>query len=300
MLETMAVPARVLAGALTLVLAAGCAAQPAADPAADPSAGPSADRAGAPTGASRAVHEDFLPGLSAGLHLPADAVAAPVVVMVPGGAWRTADPAGLLPLARWLAGSGAVAVTTTHRAADAGGRFPEPVAQVLCAVGFAVWRTRQAGIEPSAVVLLGHSSGGHLAALAALSGDHFRGACPHPPATVDALVGLAGAYDVRRAPDVAGAFFGSSPAADPAAWAEGNPLTWVGRGSKLRVLLAHGTADELLPPSYTTQLADALRGAGHAVTVSMVDGADHATVFAAPVIGPTVTGWLSHPTPGPT
>jgi acetyl esterase/lipase len=280
---------RALAGALAVALAAGgCAADPAPDAAAEPA------------GAYRVVHEDYLPGLGAGLHLPEGVPTAPVVVMVPGGAWRTADPEGFLPLARRLAGSGTVAVTTTHRAADAGGRFPEPVAQVLCSVGFAVRRAREAGITPSAVVLFGHSSGAHLAALAALSGDHFRGACPHPAARVDALVGLAGAYDVSRLPDVAEPLFGAPPAADPAVWEEGNPLSWVGRAPKLRVLLAHGTADDLLPTSYTTQFADALRGAGHDVTVSLVDGADHLAIFAAPVLGPTVADWLNRPVTSPT
>jgi acetyl esterase/lipase len=248
-------------------------------------------------GPFRVAGEDYLPGLHADLHLPEGVSVAPVVVLVPGGAWRTADPEGFLPLARWLAGSGIVAVTTTHRAAAAGGRFPEPVAQILCSIDFAVRRALEAGITPSAVVVLGHSSGGHLAALAALAGDRFRAPCPYPPARVDGFVGLAGAYDVARLPDVAEPLFGSTPATEPATWRDGNPLTWVRREGqpRLRVLLAHGTADADLPPSFTTQFAHALRGAGHEVTVSMVEGADHHAIYAAQVVGPPIVAWLMPP-----
>jgi hypothetical protein len=110
-----------LACALSAALAAavgGCAA--------DSDGGGSAP----PDGPFRVVHADYLPGLRADLHLPGGVRAAPVVLLVPGGAWHTADPA----------------------------------------------------------------------------------------ARVDALVGLAGAYDVGRLPDLAGPLIGGPPAADPAAW----------------------------------------------------------------------------------
>ncbi|MFZ0157882.1 MAG: hypothetical protein WAL50_02540, partial [Kineosporiaceae bacterium] len=59
------------------------------------------------------VTADYLPGLAADLHLPTGAATAPVVVLVPGGAWVSADPSGLTPLARALAAGGIVAVTMT-------------------------------------------------------------------------------------------------------------------------------------------------------------------------------------------
>ena len=42
----------------------------------------------------------------------------PVVVLVPGGGWLTADPNGLRPLAARLAARGVPTVTITYRAAD--------------------------------------------------------------------------------------------------------------------------------------------------------------------------------------
>ena len=131
-----------------------------------------------------ATTSEYLPGLAADVVLPpvpARAGRAPIVVLVPGGGWHTADRTGLLPLARALAEGGAVTVTVTYRGSDQGGRFPGTVEEVTCAAGFAVRQARTAGIEPTHVVLLGHSAGGHLAALAALAPSEFRAPAPTRP-----------------------------------------------------------------------------------------------------------------------
>ena len=60
------------------------------------------------------------------------------------------------------------------------------------------------------------------------------------------------------------------------------------------VLLMHGSADQLLPARHTIELARVLRGAGTGVTVHMLAGADHDTVYAPHVAGPPVLRWLSH------
>ena len=200
-------------------------------------------------------------------------------------------------MAKRLATEGIVAVNATHRAVRSGAQFPQPVSDVVCSIDFAVHRAAQAGITATFVVVLGHSSGAHLAALAALGGDAFRApSSPYPPVWVDGLVGLAGPYDVLGLPDVAEPLFGNAPAQDPAAWRLGNPLTWAGHGARrsaLHVLLGHGTADTLLSATFTTQFADVLRANGYDVAVDMVDGATHQSIYAAPVIGPRLDGWLA-------
>jgi acetyl esterase/lipase len=142
------------------------------------------------------------------------------------------------------------------------------------------------------VIVLGHSAGAHLAALAALAGDHFRAHCPYPPVRIDGLVGLSGPYDVVLLPDVAYPLFGVRAADAPATWREGDPMTWLTQRTDLPVLLAHGGADSLLPPAFTRTFADALRAAGHPVEVSIVPGADHNDMFAPKVIADTVIAWI--------
>lgn len=278
-----AVPALVAGAALAAGLAALVAAPWATE---DPDDGPPA------------VTVEYLPGRASDVYLPrAAARAAPVVVLVPGGGWRTADRTGLAPLARALAAGGAVAVNITYRAADAGGRFPQMVGDVVCAVDFATDRARRSGITPGPVVVAGHSAGAHLAALAALAPERFRAGCPYPAARATGLVGLAGVYDVTGVPGVAEPLFGVPPAEDPALWREGNPLTWVARSAgtappDLRVLLVHGTGDTVVPPATTTGLAAALERAGVPVTVRLPAGLDHGEVYAADVAAAPILSWL--------
>ncbi len=261
--------------------------------------GPEADRPAADQ------TQDYLPGVAADVYLPAAsgspvastaaAGAVPVVVLIPGGGWRTADRSGLAPLARALARDGMLVVNATYRAADDGVVFPTPVQDVVCAVAFAADTARRRHLVPRPLVVLGHSSGGQLAALAALAGSRFRGGCPYPQVQVDGLVGLSGAYDIRAFADLASALFGATPAAAPAAWHDGDPATWVAAPTgavPLRVLLGHGDADQDVPLGMTQTFGAQLRQAGHPVRVVVVPGADHASIYQPAVIGPAIRDWV--------
>jgi acetyl esterase/lipase len=235
---------------------------------------------------------DYRPGLAADVYLPESGGPAPVVVLVPGGGWQSADRTGLGPLADRLAGSGMAAVNVTYRAAEDGARLPVPVQDVGCAVRFAAARARDAGIEPQPLVVLGHSAGAHLSALTALAGERFGGSCRWPPQRVAGLVGLAGPYDVERFAEAAEPLFGAPPTSSPQRWRLGNPLTWADQEPALAALLAHGAADELVPASSTSTFAAALREAGHPVREELVAGADHASLYSADVAAPLVIDWI--------
>jgi acetyl esterase/lipase len=225
--------------------------------------------------------------------LPEADGAVPVVVLVPGGGWSSADPRGLQPLARRLAASGAVAATTTYRTAGDGGTFPVAVQDVLCAAAAVVAEAERAGRTGGPLVLVGHSAGAHLALLAALRPHDLRGECAHPAVEPDAVAGLAGPYDVRAMADVAVNLFGVSPEADPQRWREGSPLSWTGERPDVPVLLVHGEADDVVPVSQTRGAATVLRAGGHDVQMELLPGVDHLDVFAAEVAGPVLEQWLS-------
>ncbi|MGN6606982.1 MAG: prolyl oligopeptidase family serine peptidase [Jatrophihabitans sp.] len=194
------------------------------------------------------------------------------------------------PQARGLGRSG------SYRAADAGAHWPVPAEDVVCAVSFAAARARALGITPTRLVLLGHSAGAQLAAVAGLTPDRLRGNCPYPAAAADAVIGLAGPYDVLRIPDAARPLLPDDPTRAPASWRAADPMDLAGLRPSVPFLLAHGTTDSTVPPEFTDRFATALRTGGHPVAVVHVPGVDHAGLYTADVAVPIVLPWLAAPT----
>jgi len=93
-----------------------------------------ADGSSTDDGSAGPVSHEYLPGLAAYPHVPEGVDRAPVVVMVPGGSWASADPTGYAGLAESLADVGIVAVPVTIRAGQDGVTYPVPVEDVLCAL----------------------------------------------------------------------------------------------------------------------------------------------------------------------
>ncbi|MBK9740340.1 MAG: alpha/beta hydrolase [Actinobacteria bacterium] len=238
---------------------------------------------------------EYLPGLEAVLRVPATAGPTPLVVLVPGGGWQSADPTGLVPLAARLTSWGAVTSTITYSTTSTGATFPTPADDVACAVRWSAAQAAANGHPPSEIVVLGHSAGGHLASLVALSDGRFGGTCPSPAVAIDGLVGLAGVYSVRTAADALEPLFASAPDQDPDTWADGDPTWWAqqpGAATRPRVLLVHGSADDVVPMSQTTGFERVLRDSGTDVTVEVVPDATHATIYEADVVGGRIEQWL--------
>lgn len=226
---------------------------------------------------------EYLPGLRATV---ADAEAPPVVfLLVPGGSFRAADPTGLSGLGRELADAGFAAVTITYGHAGTGTYYPLPVEQVACGIAYAA---AQAPGVP--VVVVGHSAGANLAVLAALQPLRTDVTCPYEPHAADAVVGLAGPYDVHRTP-IGENLFGVPESEDPEVWREGNPLRWAMERPDVPVLLVHGADDELLPVSYTQDMAAALEEGGHDVVTTYPEGAGHNDVFRPEWVLDDLVAW---------
>lgn len=161
----------------------------------------------------------------------------------------------------------------------------------MCGVEEAVGEANATGLSTSAVLVLGHSSGGQLAALAALQPERYRGRCPDAPAP-DGLVGLAGTYDLRLVPDLAQSLIGSAPGDAPEIWREANPVLVADRRPQVPALLLHGADDRLVPTRFTTGFADALRRGGHPVEVGIVPGHDHHSIYRPEAVGGRVVSWI--------
>ncbi len=243
------------------------------------------------------VTEDYLPGLAAQLRAPAGEGPAPLVVLVPGGGWATADPTGLVPLAEALTAGGSSTSLITYSTTSSGSRFPTTVDDVACAIRWSAQQAQASGHPPSRTIVMGHSAGGHLAALVAFSGDEFGGACPYPSVPIDGLIGIAGIYDTDEFAQVLSPWMPDSPSGDPVAWQMVNPVHWLTDRTEqlgeLRVLLVHGDADTIVPLEQTTALEGELTAAEIDVRTIVLPGLDHLDVFEADNVAAPITDWLT-------
>jgi acetyl esterase/lipase len=246
--------------------------------------------AAAPDASTSAGSHEYLPGLAAHPHVPDGVSTAPVVVMVPGGSWQSADPSGLQPLAEALAARGVFAMPVVIRASEDGVAYPVPVEDIVCAVADGVATARSEGIEPERVVLLGHSSGAHLSAVATLDPERYSPDCPDPAVVPDALVGLAGPHDIRQFADPASVLF--EEGADAAQQEAANPVLLAVQRPEVPVLLLHGEDDDVVPTSFSTDFGTALTAAGHPTTVRILPGEDHQSIYSAETAAGPVAEWL--------
>ncbi len=208
------------------------------------------------------------------LYLPDDASAAPVLVLVHGGAWITGDASYIAPLANELAARGVIVFNVSYHTLNEGGAFPSMVDDVACAVAFATAKASEYTASKT-VVIAGHSAGGHLAALVAFSKGRFGADCPwDPSAGVDGFIGLAGLYDVATLPILA-AFFGAALEDDPELWASGNPLTYVESNAGITTLAIHGSADEVVPLAESLNLVQLVNEFAGSARLERVDGENH-------------------------
>lgn len=126
---------------------------------------------------------------------------APVLVVLPGGYWRSLDKSDYSFLAASFTDEGALVVVPNHDLCPAVGI--ERIAMQMTEALAWVWRHAAAhGGNPSHVVLVGHAAGGHLATMLSCC-DWKRVGKDLPRRLVQGTVSLSGLHDLaplRRVP----------------------------------------------------------------------------------------------------
>ena len=219
----------------------------------------------------------------------------PAVIAVHGGGWRLANLDNYRLLGPWLAERGYVVLAVTHRLSGPGEKaFPEAVQDVRAAVQFAKGTAAELDIDPERIALMGDSSGGHLAALVALAGEHplFKDdnrddAHGNLSTQVKVAVSVYGVHDLARQwrhdqisrprDQIVEKFLGTSLLDDRLAYIESSPLSYVSaKTNATAFLLAWGTEDDVVDHKEQSEaLLEALKQAGHYVRSVVVPGAPH-------------------------
>jgi acetyl esterase/lipase len=204
--------------------------------------------------------------------------------MVHGGGWYSGDRQELPPLNRHLAGRGYAVAALDYRLAPAW-TYPAPLEDVQAAVAFLAAHAEDYAVDPSRVVLMGRSAGGHLALMAAygeaaaLGGARVAGVVAYYPATDLAALArtdCAGPFtDLRQ---VTSQLLGAPVDDAPDEYRAASPLTYAARRQP-PTLLVHGARDATVPVAQSRALAAALERAGNPVAYLELPWSGHGFDF---------------------
>lgn len=248
--------------------------------------------------ATRNVVFDPAHQLALDIYRPRNAVHAPVVVFFYGGSWKS----GKRQWYRWageaLARRGVMVVIPDYRkwpAVTLDG-FMQDAARAVA------WTHAHAagyGGDPGDLFVMGHSAGGHIAALLATNA-HWLDAVGMQPRQLAGFIGLAGPYDFLPLtdPDFI-AMFGNTHAEQ----LRSQPVHYV-NGDEPPMLLMQGTTDKLVWPRNALSLARAMQAQHEPVELKLYPGIGHFALlfslsrplrYKAPTLADTIQFILAHP-----
>ncbi len=188
---------------------------------------------------------------------------APCVIVIHGGAWNSGSPDEFHAMNRHLAARGWNVAAIAHRFAPQW-RWPAQLEDVAAAVAFLKANQAQLDLNPEWFVLLGRSSGGHLAeSYAYRSGDPaVRGLIAfYAPADLNFAYQHSPENDILHSPQIMRDLLGGSPGELPANYDSASPIDFVNPRSP-PTLLFHGPDDPLVWVLQSRRLSDRLEQAG--------------------------------------
>lgn len=192
----------------------------------------------------------------------------PLVVFIYGGAWRDGDKADYEFVAQAFAESGYSIAIPDYRLFPTVG-YPEIIDDPFNAIVFLKNNARDLNIDPTRIVLVGHSSGAHAAALIATSPRYLA-----DQDNVIGLIGISGPYDLPldnlEVADVFKAIKDEKSVSPPSLVGPTHP----------RTLLLHGADDERVAPRHTLRYERSLRDHAVPVSVALLADVGHADILA--------------------
>ena len=184
----------------------------------------------------------------------------PWIVFLHGGGWVSGDRSGYHEEAAWYAEQGFATVCLSYRLAPLH-PFPCAVADVKAALAHLKSQADQLGIDAERGAAFGNSAGGHLSLMAALPVDGL----PHGEESLEAAVAICPITDLRNPGEthfpISFSFLEQFiPDLDSAigadVLAQASPAVHLD-GLSSHLMLAHGSADDIVPVAQSRDFAKA-------------------------------------------
>ncbi|CAH8291992.1 acetyl esterase/lipase [Mariniflexile fucanivorans] len=172
----------------------------------------------------------------------------PVVINIHGGGWKNGQKESQTGLETFFSRGYAVA-NVSYRLVDVA-PAPAAIQDVRCALLYIYKNAKSLNIDPSKIILLGGSAGGHLALMAGLLGDNnsFDSNCPNSE-----HIKVAAIIDKYGVTDLTPLAYRNSPRdwlglnnTDAEFVKKVSPINYVSKNSP-PIFIAHGDADPIVP-----------------------------------------------------
>jgi acetyl esterase/lipase len=208
------------------------------------------------------------------VYAPHAAAQAPVVVFFYGGSWEEGHRRWYRYVGEALASNGVIAVIPDYRKYPAV-RFPEFMYDAAKATKWTFTHAGEYGGDTHRVFVMGHSAGGHIAALLACD-KRYLDAAGLAPRNLAGMIGLAGAYAFLPYQDNEAAIFGD----DAQGRHDSQPINFVD-GDEPPLLLLQGRDDDEVTPDNAERMAERVREKGGTATLKLYPDTDHGDVLIA-------------------
>jgi acetyl esterase/lipase len=197
----------------------------------------------------------------------------PLLVFIHGGCWLSAfDMSHSFPMSTGLQQAGYNVLSLEYRRAGNGGEWPVALSDIRLGLqhSLRVIAGGLADINAEHIIIIGHSAGGHLAAMLSAS---LEDVLPSSVKRVD-IITLAGIMDIEQyskgsnsCESATPKFMGGKPGTQPQAYFLANPQSYAINPPKLaRFILLQGTSDSIVSAtqaSHKNAETVLLEGVGH-------------------------------------
>ncbi|MFT3791509.1 MAG: alpha/beta hydrolase [Rudaea sp.] len=208
------------------------------------------------------------------VYAPHAAAGAPVVVFFYGGSWEEGRRRWYRYVGEALASQGIVAVVPDYRKfPDV--RFPAFMADAANATKWTFAHAAEFGGDAARTFVMGHSAGGHIAALLACD-KRYLAAVGLAPRDLAGMIGLAGAYAFLPYVDDEAEIFGD----DAKGRYDSQPINFVD-GDEPPMLLLQGLDDDEVTPDNAEAMAERAQAMKGTAVLKLYRGADHGDVLVA-------------------
>ena len=215
------------------------------------------------------------------IYVPKNATAKlPLIIFVHGGAWIAGDKSDVSAIAKFLANQGFVVINMNYRLLPTF-TYPAPLEDMQMVLQWAKQNSEQYKIDTAHIGMSGHSAGGHLVALYALTQnkDYIINGSRLPK--VYAVAPMAGGYTLEGIEITwkrENTIIAWLKTADPQSL--GLPVYQIDGNDNVTFLIVYGDQDTNSPQSQSTIFYDALNVEGIPAELKMYPGRNHLTLIS--------------------